>query len=136
MCNPLEYEVSQGTVFSSMLFNIYMFLLTQLVCRLGLGCHQYADDAQFYLFLDSCVNSAPEILDQTWSCGWIATEELAEIKSNEDGSFIPESGGGNRIGGLAPHHGWYPVCAEFKGEKPRGNIGCFTLIVGKSHCTC
>ena len=44
----LQYGVPQGSVFSPMLFIIYMKQLGAVIWRFGVCCHQYTDDTQLY----------------------------------------------------------------------------------------
>lgn len=69
----LECGVLQRVILFSMLFNIYMNPVAQIVWRHRLDYHQYADDTQFYLLLDGQLNSGPDNLDRLLQAmaGWL-----------------------------------------------------------------
>uniref|UniRef100_A0A803T7Y4 Reverse transcriptase domain-containing protein n=1 Tax=Anolis carolinensis TaxID=28377 RepID=A0A803T7Y4_ANOCA len=56
--------VSQGSVLSPMLFNIYMKALSEVIQCFGVGCHIYADDTQLYCSFPTNSKETPCILDQ------------------------------------------------------------------------
>lgn len=61
--HPLDCGILQGAILSLTLFYIYMCPLTQIIQRHRLDCHQYADETQLHLLLDSQPGFSPEDLN-------------------------------------------------------------------------
>ena len=59
-----QYGVPQGSILSSMLFNIYMKPLGAVIQSFGVCCHQYADDTQLYFSFSTSSGEAVEVLNQ------------------------------------------------------------------------
>ncbi|XP_061472028.1 group II intron-encoded protein LtrA-like [Rhineura floridana] len=75
---PLTCGVPQGSILSQMLFNIYIKPLGAIIRRLGLQCHQYADDTQLYLSFKSSPRLAVETLSKCLESvsGWMGRNKL------------------------------------------------------------
>lgn len=69
----LGREFHCGTLWylSLMLFNIYMHPVTQLVRGIGLGCHEYVDDTQLYMLIDSQLDATQMFWLGLWMM-WLA----------------------------------------------------------------
>ena len=61
-----------------MLFNIYMRPLAQLIPSFRFGCHQYADDTQLFLLMDSHPSTPPACLANCFEAvvEWIKRSRL------------------------------------------------------------
>ncbi|KAF7237686.1 putative RNA-directed DNA polymerase from transposon BS, partial [Varanus komodoensis] len=75
----LCHGVPQGSILSSMLINIYMKLLGEVIRRFGLWSHQYADDTQLYLSFTSAPGEVVAVLNQCLAkvIGWMRANKLS-----------------------------------------------------------
>lgn len=64
-CHQCEiyHGIPQGIILPSMLSNLYVKPLGQIIRSFGIGCHQYADDSQLYISLSKFPGHAVEVLN-------------------------------------------------------------------------
>ncbi|KAF7246934.1 Transmembrane protease serine 12 [Varanus komodoensis] len=88
----LCHGVLQGSILSTLLFNIYMKLLGEVIRRCGLRNHQYADDTQLYLSFSTNPGEAVAVLNRCLAevMGWMRANKL---KLNPDKTEVLLVGG-------------------------------------------
>lgn len=74
----LACGVSQGSVLSSILFNVYTSPLTDIIWEFWVSCHLYANDIQLYLSIPSEWGEAVQVLNYCLEAviGWMWTHKL------------------------------------------------------------
>uniref|UniRef100_A0A803TAK2 Reverse transcriptase domain-containing protein n=1 Tax=Anolis carolinensis TaxID=28377 RepID=A0A803TAK2_ANOCA len=91
---PLSCRVPQGSILSTMLFNIYMKPLGEIIWSFGVRCHLYADDVQLCHSFPPVTKEAVQVLNHCLAAvsDWMRANKL-NIESRQDRGLPGQSQG-------------------------------------------